>query len=60
VLAASIIRTMMEEANTSETFVNFYRITRLNNPEDSHLQVKIKLKVQVGLRKHDSCGTKPA
>jgi hypothetical protein len=28
---------MMEEASTSETSVNFYQITRRNNPEDSHL-----------------------
>jgi hypothetical protein len=29
---------MMEAASTSETSVNFYQTTRLNNPEDSHLQ----------------------
>jgi hypothetical protein len=28
---------MMEAASTSETSVNFYQITRHNNPEDSHL-----------------------
>jgi hypothetical protein len=37
VLAASIIRMMMEAASTSETSVNFYRTARRNNPEDSHL-----------------------
>jgi hypothetical protein len=31
---------MMEEANTSETSVNFYQTTRRNNPEDSHLQTR--------------------
>jgi hypothetical protein len=39
VLAASIIRTMMEAASTSETLVNFYQTTRRYNPEDSHIQV---------------------
>jgi hypothetical protein len=29
--------TMMEAASTSETSVNYYQITRRNNPEDSHL-----------------------
>jgi hypothetical protein len=37
VLVASIIRAMMKAGSTSETSVNFYQITRLNNPEDSHL-----------------------
>jgi hypothetical protein len=45
VLAASIIRAiiavMMEATSTSETSVNFYQSTRLNNPEDSHLQTMI-------------------
>jgi hypothetical protein len=27
----------MEEASTSETFVNYYQTTRHYNPEDSHL-----------------------
>jgi hypothetical protein len=31
---------MMEAANTSETSVNFYRTTRRNNPEDSHLHTR--------------------
>jgi hypothetical protein len=35
VLAASIIRAMMEAESTSETSVNFYQ-ARHNNPEDSH------------------------
>jgi hypothetical protein len=30
---------MMEAASTSETSVNFYQITRRNNPEDSHLPI---------------------
>jgi hypothetical protein len=34
---------MMEAASTSETSVNFYRTTRRNNPEDSHLQRKMKI-----------------
>jgi hypothetical protein len=28
---------MMEAVSTSETSVNFYKTTRCNNPEDSHL-----------------------
>jgi hypothetical protein len=40
VLAASIFRVMMEAASTSETLVNFYHTTRLNNPEDSHLHIR--------------------
>jgi hypothetical protein len=35
-LAASIVL-MMQAASTSETSVNFYHITRRNNPEDCHL-----------------------
>jgi NADPH-dependent 7-cyano-7-deazaguanine reductase QueF len=35
-LTPSIIRAMMEAANTSETSVNFYQTTRRNIPEDSH------------------------
>jgi hypothetical protein len=31
---------MMEAANTSETSVNFYQTTLLNNPEDSHLHIR--------------------
>jgi hypothetical protein len=44
VLAASIIRAIiiialiMEAASTSVTSVNFYKTTRNNIPEDSHLQ----------------------
>jgi hypothetical protein len=37
VLAAFIIRVMMEAASTSETTANFYQTTRRYNPEDSHL-----------------------
>jgi hypothetical protein len=38
VLAASIIiALMMEAANTFETSLNFYQITRRINPEGSHL-----------------------
>jgi hypothetical protein len=32
-----IIALMMEAANASETSVNFYQTTQLNNPEDGHL-----------------------
>jgi hypothetical protein len=32
-----MIALMMEAASTSETSVNFYQITRRNNPQDSHL-----------------------
>jgi hypothetical protein len=38
VLAA--IALMMKAASTSETSVNFYQITRRNNPEDSHLHTR--------------------
>jgi hypothetical protein len=38
-LAASIMRPMMEAASTSETSVNFYKTTQHNIPEDSHLQI---------------------
>jgi hypothetical protein len=41
VLAASIIRAMMEAESTSETSVNFYNTKRRNNPEDSHLQKEV-------------------
>jgi hypothetical protein len=37
VLAAPIIRVMMEAASTSETSANFYYTSRLNIPENSHL-----------------------
>jgi hypothetical protein len=37
VLAASIIRAMMEAARTSEMLVNVYQTIRRNNPEDRHL-----------------------
>jgi hypothetical protein len=38
VLAASIIRAMLEAARTSETLVNFYQNTRRYNPEDTNLR----------------------
>jgi hypothetical protein len=31
---------MIEAASTSETSVNFYKTTRRNNPEDSHLHIR--------------------
>jgi hypothetical protein len=37
VLAAFIIRAMMEAVRTSEMLVNFYQTTQHYNPEDSHL-----------------------
>jgi hypothetical protein len=40
VIAASIIRMMMEAARTSETSVNFYQTTRRYNPEDSNLRTR--------------------
>jgi hypothetical protein len=41
VLATSIIIAMvMESASTSETSVNFYRTTRRNIPQDSHLHTR--------------------
>jgi hypothetical protein len=36
VLAASIIRAMMEATSTSETLVNIYQTSRRLNPEDIH------------------------
>jgi hypothetical protein len=43
VLAASIIRAMLEAASISETLVNFYLYTRRNNPKNSHLQFLLDL-----------------
>jgi hypothetical protein len=40
ILVVSIIKAMMEAANTSETSVNFYQTTECNNPEDSHLHTR--------------------
>jgi hypothetical protein len=40
-----LIALMMEAARTSETLVNFYQTTRRYNPEDSHLLVIIRFKV---------------
>jgi hypothetical protein len=37
---------MMEATSTSETLINFYRVTRRNNPEDSRLQFSL-VRVQV-------------
>jgi hypothetical protein len=36
----SDIALIMEVADTSETSVNFYRTTRRDNPEDSHLHTR--------------------
>jgi hypothetical protein len=36
---------MMEAASTSETSVDFYQTTRLNNPEDSHIPSIYDLKM---------------
>jgi hypothetical protein len=33
-----LIALMMKASSTSETLVNFYQTTQLNNPEDSHLR----------------------
>jgi hypothetical protein len=39
---------MMVAVSTSETSVNFYQITRHNNPEDGHLDIQNKfIHVQV-------------
>jgi hypothetical protein len=46
VLAASIIRAMMEAASTSETSVNFYQTTRRNISEDSHLHARRREKLK--------------
>jgi hypothetical protein len=35
---SELIALMKEAVSTSETLVNFYESTRLNIPEDSHLQ----------------------
>jgi hypothetical protein len=43
VLAASIIREMMEAASTSETSVNFYQTARRNNPENSDLHTQCEI-----------------
>jgi hypothetical protein len=44
-LAASIIRMMMEAASTSETSVNLYQTTRRNSSEDSHLHPDVLRKI---------------
>jgi hypothetical protein len=31
---------MMEATSSPETYINFYRITLRNNPEDSHLHTR--------------------
>jgi hypothetical protein len=36
-----LIALMVEAASTSKTLVNFYKTTRHNNPEDSHLEILI-------------------
>jgi hypothetical protein len=41
-----LIALMMEAESTSETSENFYQITRRNNPEYSHIQIKLLLYVE--------------
>jgi hypothetical protein len=48
-LAASIIRAMMEAASTSEASVNYYQIIRRNNPEDSHFHTRRHEKLKSSL-----------
>jgi hypothetical protein len=50
-LAASIIRTLMEKASISETSVNFYKTTRRNVPEDSHLHIRRRENLKTQLKK---------
>jgi hypothetical protein len=45
-LTASIIALMMEEVITPETSVNFYKNTRRNTPEDSHLHTPRREKLK--------------
>jgi hypothetical protein len=40
IAAPIVIAMMMEAASPSETSVNSYQTTRLNNPEDSHLRAR--------------------
>jgi hypothetical protein len=37
-----LIALMMEATSTTETSVNFYQITRRDNPEDSYLKRQVK------------------
>jgi hypothetical protein len=43
-----MIALMMEAGSTSETRVNFYRTTRRNNPEDSHLHTRRRENLKSG------------
>jgi hypothetical protein len=42
---AEVAALMMEAASTSETLINSYQTTRLNNLEDSHLPLLIFLTI---------------
>jgi hypothetical protein len=46
-LSSGLITLMMDAASTSETLVNFYQTTRCSNPEDSHLQMWTRVKLQL-------------
>jgi hypothetical protein len=47
VFVASIIRALTKKAgSTSETWVNFYEITRRNIPKDSHLHTRRREKLK--------------
>jgi hypothetical protein len=54
-VAASIIRAMMEAASTSKTSVNFYQITRCNNPKDSHLHTRRRENLKSHVYKLNHC-----
>jgi hypothetical protein len=45
-----VIALMVEAARTSKTSVNFYEITRRNNPEDNHLHPHCHEKPQILLK----------
>jgi hypothetical protein len=57
VLATSIIALMMEAESTFETSVNFYRTTRSNIPEDSHLCSRRRENLKSHLLKFNSIHT---
>jgi hypothetical protein len=55
VIQYRIIALIMEAASTSETSVNFYRTTRRNNPEHSHLQCgKSFLSLSLKIESHNN------